>query len=157
VVTKPTGRPRGRPAGERRDLRNDSDCSALALGSAFQIVFRVSPRRSFLLALVFLKAHEAEPDVTSLRPSMLKRLNRGLGLLRAYELSPKPASSTKREKLVVKFKSEAFRLAQKATLELSPEEAAFLKQQTRLFCSLLTTGRPNKSCNGHDRKNVKLG
>jgi hypothetical protein len=138
VVTKPTERPRGRPAGERRDLRNDPDCSALALGLAFQIVFRVSQRRSFLLALALLKAHEAEPDVTNLSKSLSKRLNRGLGFLRAYELKAKPASATKNEKLVVKFKSEAFRLAQKeATLALSPEEADFLKQQTRLFCSLL--------------------
>jgi hypothetical protein len=140
VVSKPTGRPRGRPAGERRDLRNDPDCPALALGSAYQIVRRVSQRRAFLLALAFLKAQEVEPDAT-FRPEA-----RG-GLRRAYELDPKPASSTKNEKLL-RFKSEAFRLSEKArTLKLSPDEATFLKQLTRLFCSLL---RPNKSCNGHD-------
>jgi hypothetical protein len=37
MVSKPTGRQRGRPAGERRDLRDDPDCSALALGSAFKL------------------------------------------------------------------------------------------------------------------------
>jgi hypothetical protein len=146
VVSKLTGRPRGRPAGERRDLRNDPDCSALALGSAFQIVFRVSQRRSFLLALALLKAQEAEPNATghALRATKPEAWR---GFLRAYEVNSKPASSTKNEKLVVKFKSEAYRLSEKATLALSPEEAAFLKQQTRLFCSLL---RPNKSWNGHD-------
>ena len=98
MVTKPTGRQRGRPAGERRDLRDDPDCPALALGLAFQIVFRVSQRRSFLLALALLKAQEVEPDATS--HALRRDETGGLGgLLRAYELNSKPASSTKNEKL----------------------------------------------------------
>jgi hypothetical protein len=149
MVTNPTGRQRGRPAGERRDLRDDPDCFALALGLAFQIVFRVSQRRSFLLALALLKAQEREPDAT-FQPAA-----RG-GFRRAYELKSKPASSTKNEKLS-RFKGEAWRLTQNATLALSPEEAAFLKQQTRLFCSLLATERPNKNRNGLTEKNVSIG
>jgi hypothetical protein len=149
MVSKPTGRQRGRPAGERRDLRDDPDCFAVALGLAFQIVFRVSQRRSFLLALALLKAQEVEPDAT-FQPEAWG------GFLRPYQLNSKPASSTKNEKLS-RFKSETWRLTQKATLALSPEEATFLKRQTRLFCSLLATGRPNKNRNGHDRKTVNIG
>jgi len=131
VVTKSTVSPRGRPAGERRDLRNDPDCPALALGLAFQIVLGLSQRRSFLLATALLKAQEVEPAAT-FHPEARSDFRR------AYELSPKPASATKNEK-PLRFKSEAWRLTKKATLALSPEEAAFLKQQTWLFCSLLAT------------------
>ncbi len=131
MVSKPTGRQRGRPAGERRDLRDDPDCPALALGSAFQIVFRVSQRRSFLLALAWLKAQEVEPHAT-FQPKA-----RG-DLRRAYKLNSKPASSAKNEK-PSRFKGEVWRLTKKATLVLTPEEAAFLKEKTRLFCSLLTS------------------
>jgi hypothetical protein len=135
MVSKPTGRQRGRPAGERRDLRNDPDCPVLGLGLAFQVVFRVSQHRSFLLALALLKAQEVEPDATGHALRATKPEVWG-GFLRAYELKSKPSSSTKNEKLT-RFKSEAYRLSEKATLALSPEEAAFLKQLTRLFCSLL--------------------
>jgi hypothetical protein len=85
-----------------------------------------------------LKAREAVPDAKghALRATKPEAWR---GFLRAYELKSKPASSTKNEKRT-RFKSEAWRLTQKATLALSPEEAAFLKQQTRLFCSLLTSG-----------------
>jgi hypothetical protein len=143
MVTKPTGQPRGRPAGERRDLRDDPDCFALALGSAVQVTFGYSQRRSFLIALTLLKAKEIRQDAT-VQPE-------AAGLLRRYELDSKPASSAKNEK-PLRFKSEVWRITKKATtLTLTPEEMAFLKQQTRLFGSLLEGARKKVGTDANEK------
>jgi hypothetical protein len=137
MVTKATGKPRGRPAGERRDLREDPDGFALALGLAFQTLGAarlfppVSERKSFLLALAALEARPKEPDVT---------IRAGENWLRrAYELPPKEATVRKNGKLEPPFKGRVSTLSKKAAFKgYTPDELGWLKNQIRSFCLLLS-------------------
>lgn len=136
MVTKATGKPRGRPAGERRDLREDPDGVALALGLAFQTLGAarlfpsVSGRKSFLLALAALEARAIEPNTT---------IRAGENWLRrAYELPPKEATVRKNGKPEPPFKGRVSTLSKKAAFKgYTPDELDWLKDQTRLFCRLL--------------------